>query len=200
MNKIKYLIKNGVIIKDKNNIYIDDEVIVNSGTILYPGVSLRGNTEIGNNCILDSNTIIENSKIGNNNKIGPFVHIHTDSILGDNNIIGNYVEIKKSILGNDNKMKHLTYCGDVSIKDKCNIGAGVVFSNYNYNSVEKKKTIVGDNVFIGSNCVLCAPLNIGSNSVIGAGSVITEDISDDSFAIARSKQTNKIDYFKNKVI
>lgn len=198
--KVEELINNGVIIKDKKNIYIDDSVEIGRGTILYPGVSLRGNTKIGENCIIDMDCIIEDSRIGNNNKVGPFAHLHTDCVLGDDNTIGNYVEIKKSKIGNFNHMKHLTYCGDAIIGDSCNIGCGVVFSNYNYSGIKKEVTILEDNVFIGSNSVLCAPLKIGEHSVIGAGSVITEDVPSNSLAIARPRQITKEDYFKEKKV
>ncbi len=198
--KLEELINNGVIIKDKNNIYIDDSVQIGKGTILYPGVSLRGNTKIGNDCIIDMGCIIEDSSIGDNNKIGPFAHLHTSCVLGDGNIIGNYVEIKKSRIGNFNQMKHLTYCGDAIIGNYCNIGCGVVFSNYNYSNNKKEVTTLEDYVFVGSNSVLCAPLKIGDHSVIGAGSVITEDVSSHSLAVARSRQITREDYFKEKKV
>ena len=200
MDKIKKLIKNGVIIKDKNNIYIDDSVEVDSGVLLYPGVCLRGNTKISSGCVIDTGTIIDNSVIGSNNKIGPYAHIHTNTVIGNDNIVGNFVEIKDSQLGNNNRMKHLTYCGNASIGSDCNIGCGVVFSNFNYRSKDKERIVLQDNIFVGSNAVLCGPLNISDNSVIGAGSVINEDVPKDSLAIARSRQTTKIDYFKKKIV
>lgn len=198
MSKIDNLIKRGVIIKDIKNAYIDDSVEVGSGTIIYPNVSLRGDTKIGDNCIIDMGTIIEDSVVGNDNKIGPNAHIHTNTTIGNENIVGNFVEIKKSNIGNNNKIKHLTYCGDANIGNECNIGCGVVFSNYNYSSVDKEQIILGNNIFVGSNAVLCGPLKISNNSVVGAGSVINEDVPSDSLAIARARQTTKIDYFKKK--
>ena len=198
MSKIEELIKNGVIIKDIKNTYIDDSVEIGSGVTIFPNVSLRGKTKIGNNCVIDMGTIIEDSAVGANNKIGPNAHIHTNSAIGNNNIIGNFVEIKDSKIGDNNKIKHLTYCGNADIGNDCNIGCGVVFSNYNYSSTDKENIVLGDNVFVGGNAVLCGPLNISSNSVVGAGSVINEDVPEDSLAIARPRQTTKIDYFKEK--
>lgn len=194
--------KENIKIIDSNNTYIDDTVSIGEGCIIYPGVELRGNTVIGDNTIIDSHTIIENSKIGSNNKLGPSAHIHTNSIIGDDNVIGNFVEVKESKIGNKNNMKHLTYCGNATIGNNCNIGCGVVFSNFNYNSdhAHKLETTIGNHVFIGSNSVLCAPLNIDDDSVVGAGSVITDSIPKDSLAIARSRQVTKENYFKKKIV
>jgi len=194
--------KENIKIIDSNNTYIDDTVSIGEGCIIYPGVELRGNTVIGDNTIIDSHTIIEDSKIGSNNKIGPSAHIHTNSVIGNDNIIGNFVEVKESQIGNHNRMHHLTYCGTATIGDNCNIGCGVVFSNFNYNSdrAHKLKTAIGNHVFIGSNTVLCAPLNIDDDSVVGAGSVITDSIPKDSLAIARSRQVTKENYFKKKIV
>lgn len=189
-------------IKDINNVYIDDTVVIEEGCVIYPGVELRGNTHIGKNTIIESNTIISDSNIGSNNVLGPFAHIHTNCVIGNENVIGNYVEVKESTIGNNNRMKHLTYCGNATIGDYCNIGCGVVFSNFNYNSNKKYKeeTILGNHVFIGSNSVLCAPLKIDDGSVIGAGSVITDNVPKDSLAIARPRQTTKENYFKKDIV
>ena len=194
--------KASIKIIDPNNTYIDDTVSIGEGCIIHPGVELRGNTIIGDNTIINSYTIIENSKIGNNNKLGPHAHIHSDVVIGNDNTIGNFVEVKESHIGNSNNMKHLTYCGNATIGDNCNIGCGVVFSNFNYNSdrAHKLKTTIGNHVFIGSNSVLCAPLNIDDDSVVGAGSVITDSVPKDSLAIARSRQVTKENYFKKNIV
>ena len=192
--------KLGIDIKDSHSVFIDDEVILRKGCILYPGVHLRGKTVIGEDTIIDAYSIIEDSVIGKENKIGPHAHIHSHCEIGDENVIGNFVEVKESRIGNKNRMKHLTYCGNATIGDCCNIGCGVVFSNFNYSSVHKEKTTLGNHVFVGSNVVLCAPLEIGDNSVVGAGSVITENVLKDSLAIARPRQTTKENYFKKEIV
>ncbi len=190
--------KSGVIFKDKNTVYIDQKVKIGKGTVIYPNVSIRGDCIIGENNIIDSNTIIEDSKIGSDNKIGPSAHIHSHSIVGSNNVIGNFVEIKNSTLCNFVKAKHLTYIGDAFLDDHCNIGAGVVFANYKGFGHKKEKTIVSKNVFIGSNSVLIAPLEIGENSVIAASSTITESVKPFSLAISRKRQITKEGYLENK--
>lgn len=202
MKKLEEYEKLGIDIKDLDSVYIEDNVKIGRGCTIYPGVHLRGNTVIGDNTIIDSYSIIENSVIGDNNTIGPHAHIHTNSEIGNENIIGNYVEVKESVIGNNNRMKHLTYCGNATIGDYCNIGCGVVFSNFNYNSdrKHKEKTTLGNNIFIGSNVVLCAPLQIDDGSVVGAGSVITDNVPKDSLAIARPRQITKEDYFKKNIV
>lgn len=200
MGKLNKYIKNGVIFIDKKSVFIDEEVRIESGCIIYPYVQLRGNTQIDTGTVIDSYTIIDDSSIGKNNKIGPNVHIHTNSIIGDNNTIGNFVEIKESKIGNNNKIKHLSYCGNIEMNDNNNVGCGVVFSNYNFKTDVKQVTKIDNNVMIGSNSVLVAPLEIGSNSVIGAGSVIDKNVPEDSLAIARNKQVNKENYYKPKKV
>ncbi len=195
---IEKLEKDGVVFKDKNSVYIDKDVKIGKGTIIYPNVSIRGNCIIGENNYIDSYTIIEDSDIGSNNKIGPSAHIHSHSKIYSNTTIGNFVEIKNSILCNGVKAKHLTYIGDAYIGEDCNIGAGVVFANYKGIGHKKEQTKLGKNVFVGSNSVLVAPLTIGENSMIGASSTITESIQSNSLAISRKRQITKDGYFQNK--
>lgn len=195
---IEELQKNGVVFKDKSHVYIDENVKIGKNTIIYPNVSIRGHCLIGENNIIDCNSIIEDSEIGSNNKIGPSAYIHSHSKIGSNNIIGNFVEIKESKLSNEIKAKHLAYIGNASIDDNCNIGAGVVFANLCRPGGKKETTIVSKNVFIGSNSVLIAPLEIGQNSVVAASSTITESIKPSSLAISRKRQSTKEGYFKDK--
>lgn len=190
--------QNGVIFKDKNNVYIDDDVIIKKGCVIYPNVSIRGKCIIEEDNIIDMNTIIEDSKIGKNNKIGPSAHIHTDSKIGSNNTIGNFVEIKHSVLEDNIKVKHLSYVGDAYISNNCNIGAGVVFANYSSFGAKKETTKLENDVFIGSNAVLIAPLEIKEHSLVAANSTITKSISPYSLAIARNTQTTKEGYLNKK--
>ena len=195
---LEELEKKGVIFKDRNHVYIDEGIKIGKGTVIYPNVSIRGNCIIGENNVIDSNTIIEDSQIGSNNKIGPSAHIHSHCTIGSDNVIGNFVEIKKSTLKSGIKAKHLTYIGDAYIEDNCNIGAGVVFANYKGFGHKKEKTTLSKNVFIGSNSVLIAPLEIGENSVVAASSTITESIKPYSLAICRKRQMTKEGYLENK--
>lgn len=195
---LENLEENGVIFKDKRNVYIDENVKIGKGTIIYPNVSIRGNSVIGEDNIIDCYTIIDDSEIASNNKIGPNAHIHSHSVIGSNNVIGNFVEVKNSIICNFVKVKHLSYIGDAYIEDHCNIGAGVVFANCNGIGCKKEKTKLEKNVFIGANSVLIAPLEIGKNSVVAASSVITESIKPFSFAISRGRQITKEGDLENK--
>ena len=132
---------------------------------------------------------IEQSVIGENSKIGPFARIRPNSEIGKNCKIGNFVEIKNSKIGDGTKISHLAYVGDAVVGKNCNIGCGVIFANYN--GKEKNKIEIGDNVFIGSNCNLIAPLKIESNVYICAGTTVTEDLKTDDFVIGRVKQVVK---------
>lgn len=196
------LMQNGVILIDKNTVYIEENVIIDEDTIIYPNVTIIGNTEIGKNCKILSNSRIENSIIKDNVKIdasviedsiiddgvtmGPFAHLRPKSELGKNVHIGNFVEVKKSKLEDGVKAGHLTYIGDAVIGEKTNIGAGTITCNYD--GKNKFQTKIGKNVFVGSNTKFVAPVNIENNVYIGAGSTITKDVNENSLAISREKQ------------
>ncbi len=173
---------------NKNGVYIEKGVLVRKGAVIYSGNIILGDSEIGPS-VLYPNNIIEASFIGDNCYIGPFARLRPDTIIEDNCKIGNFVEIKKSRLGKGTKASHLAYIGDAKIGEGCNLGCGVVFCNYD--GKQKHTTTIGNNVFIGSNVNFVAPLCIGDNVVIGAGSTITDDISNDTLAIARERQVNK---------
>ncbi|QXW65222.1 bifunctional UDP-N-acetylglucosamine diphosphorylase/glucosamine-1-phosphate N-acetyltransferase GlmU [Streptobacillus moniliformis] len=204
--KNEELMKNGTILIDPNNTYIEEDVVIGEDTIIYPNVYIEKGTRIGNNCIIHSGTRIENSIIGNNVtidnsvvelsviednvSIGPFAHIRPNSLLKEKSKIGNFVEIKKSTLHKGVKCGHLTYVGDSEIGENTNIGAGTITCNYD--GSKKHKTNIGKNCFIGSNSIIVAPVEIGENVLTAAGSVITKDIPNDSIAFGRAKQVNKI--------
>ncbi|MGL5001285.1 MAG: bifunctional UDP-N-acetylglucosamine diphosphorylase/glucosamine-1-phosphate N-acetyltransferase GlmU [Cetobacterium sp.] len=202
--------ENGVIFIDKNTTYIEESVKIGQDTIIYPGVVLEGNTSIGENCEILGNTRIIDCKIGNNVRvessvleesivedkvtIGPFAHLRPKSHLKEEVHIGNFVEIKKSVLEKGVKAGHLTYLGDATVGEKTNIGAGTITCNYD--GKNKFKTTIGKNAFIGSDTMLVAPVNIGENSLVGAGSVITKDVPENALAVSRSKQVIKFDWRK----
>ena len=150
------------------------------------------NVVIGNNVIIKSFSHIEKAIIKNNIEIGPFARIRPESTIDDNSKIGNFVEIKKSYIGKNSKINHLSYVGDTKIGKKVNLGAGTITCNYD--GKKKSKTIIEDNVFVGSNTSLVAPIKIGSNSIIGAGSAITKNVGSNKLSLTRANQ--KI--FKNR--
>ncbi|WP_319203172.1 bifunctional UDP-N-acetylglucosamine diphosphorylase/glucosamine-1-phosphate N-acetyltransferase GlmU [uncultured Ilyobacter sp.] len=204
------LMNNGVILIDPKNTYIEDSVEIGADTVIYPGALLQGETTIGKNCEIIGNTRILDSKIGNNVNIqssvikesileqgvtiGPFAHIRPKSHLKEKVHIGNFVEVKKSVLETGVKAGHLTYLGDAEIGSDTNIGAGTITCNYD--GKNKHKTKIGKDVFIGSDSMLVAPLEIGDNALTGAGSVITKDIPSNALGVARSKQTIKKEWNK----
>ncbi len=142
--------------------------------------------KIGNNVKILSFSYIEKTKIGNNVTIGPFARLRPDTVLEDNSKIGNFVEIKKSRIGKNSKVNHLSYIGDSVLGKNVNVGAGTITCNYD--GKNKYSTKILDNAFIGSNSSLVAPVKIGKNTVIGAGSTITKDVKDNTLALSRISQ------------
>lgn len=199
---------------NKNTNYIEESVVIEDNVTIYPNVTILGKSIIGSGTIVFPNTIIENSKIGknniikssnisdseikDNNNIGPNAYIRNESIISNNCKVGFCVEMKKSIIGDNTKIAHLAYIGDAEIGSGVNFGAGVKIANYD--GVNKHKTIINDNVFIGCNSVLVAPLSIEKNSLIAAGSVITKDVPKDCLSIARARQINKENYYSKRQV
>lgn len=189
----------------QNNIVIAKTVRVAEGVKIFNGVSITGNSVIGKDCEITTNSVLfntvlkqgvsvkssylEDCVVGEETTIGPFAHIRGGSVLGANCRVGNFVEIKNAQIGDGTKMAHLAYIGDATIGKRCNIGCGVIFCNYN--GKIKQRSSLGDNVFVGCNSNLIAPLNIEDDVYIAGGSTITQDIPKSEFAIARSRQTNK---------
>lgn len=212
--KCKELMYNGVKIKDPRTTYIDMDVVVGRDTVIHPGTYLRDRTTIGKNCEIGPNTdiyksivsddtniyrsVVKESTIGMNVNIGPFAYIRPGSMVGHNVKIGDFVELKKTYVGDGSKIPHLSYIGDAHIGEGVNIGCGTITCNYD--GKNKHRTSVGDNAFIGSNVNLVAPVNIGERVTVAAGSTITENVPDDSLAIARARQVVKREYAfkKNK--
>ncbi len=173
------LMKKGVTIEDINNTYIYDDVQIGMDTVIHPNTTIKSGVVIGEDCEIGPNAYIrEGCKISNKVKIGSFV------------------EVKKAIIGEGSKVPHLSYMGDCEIGEKCNIGCGTITCNYD--GFNKSKTIIGNHSFIGSNTNLVAPVTLGNNTFVAAGSTITEDVPEDSLAIARQRQTNKEGWNKNK--
>jgi bifunctional UDP-N-acetylglucosamine pyrophosphorylase/glucosamine-1-phosphate N-acetyltransferase len=204
---------NGITMIDPDTTYIESEVRLGADTVLHPNVHLEGTTMIGqdvtiypncriintwidNGCVIYENTSIDSSQLDANVKIGPFARVRPDTVLGTGVRIGNFVELKKTVVGEGSKANHLSYLGDAIIGKKVNVGAGTITCNYD--GEKKYQTVIEDEVFVGSDTQLIAPVKVGKGAYIAAGSSITEDVPPDSLAIARSRQTNKEGWVESK--
>jgi len=187
-------LKMGVKMVDPGTIYFSNDIKIGKNVTIEPYVVFGAKVKIGNNVTIKSFSHLENCKIEKNVEIGPYARIRPGTILKEGSKIGNFVEIKKSILGKKSKINHLTYIGDSVIGKSVNVGAGTITCNYD--GVKKSKTRIKDNVFIGSNSSLVAPLTLEENSIIGAGSVITKNVSKKSLALTRGLQTEIKNYKK----
>ncbi|MDC2994429.1 bifunctional UDP-N-acetylglucosamine diphosphorylase/glucosamine-1-phosphate N-acetyltransferase GlmU [Gammaproteobacteria bacterium] len=203
--KAKEFSKKGVIIFDPARVDFRGEVKIQKGSSIDINCIFEGKVEIGKNVIIGPGAVIRNSKIGDGSRIepytlienaileknvtaGPYAHIGPDAHLEESSEIGNFVEVKRSKIGKGTKAKHLAYIGDGQVAEKVNVGAGTIFVNYD--GKNKNKTKVGKGAFIGSNSSLIAPIKIGQNSMIGAGSVVTSDVPAERLALGRSRQRN----------
>ena len=191
----KKFLKVGVKMIGPETIFFSKDTKIGKNVIIEPYVVIGLKVRIGNNVTIKSFSHLENCKIENKVDIGPYARIRPGVVLKSGSKIGNFVEIKKSTLGINSKVNHLTYIGDSQIGKSVNIGAGTITCNYD--GVKKSKTKIKDNVFIGSNSSLVAPLTIEKNSVVGAGSVITKNVKKKSLALTRSLQT-EIKNYKRK--
>ena len=191
----KKFLKVGVKMIGPETIFFSKDTKIGKNVIIEPYVVIGQKVRIGNNVTIKSFSHLENCKIENKVDIGPYARIRPGVVLKSGSKIGNFVEIKKSTLGINSKVNHLTYIGDSEIGKSVNIGAGTITCNYD--GVKKNKTKIKDNVFIGSNSSLVAPLTIEKGSVVGAGSVITKNVKKKSLALTRSLQT-EIKNYKRK--
>ena len=200
---IDHHLENGITVYNPETVRIEDGIKIGKDTVIYPSVVIEANCEIGENCVIKTGAVIINSKIWENCKIleyshiegsvikddctiGPFARIRPDTIAEERVKIGNFVETKKALLKKGVKASHLSYLGDCEIGENTNIGAGTITCNYD--GEKKHRTIIGDNCFIGSDTQLVAPVKIGKNSYIGAGSTITNNVPECSLALSRVKQ------------
>ena len=199
------IMRSGVTLIDPDNTYIEADVEIGQDTVIYPNNLLSKGTKIGRDCILFPGSRIEasvigdhceiqasvilESRIGKETKIGPNAYLRPNSVIGDYVRIGDFVEVKNSTIGNGSKVSHLTYVGDAEMGQNCNVGCGTVFVNYD--GAHKHHTQVGDHVFIGCNTNLIAPVKVGNNAFIAAGSTVTEDVEENDLCIARARQCVK---------
>jgi bifunctional UDP-N-acetylglucosamine pyrophosphorylase / glucosamine-1-phosphate N-acetyltransferase len=206
LRKAETLMRDGVTIVDPHVTYIDDAVQVGQETVIEPGVSLLGSTRVGRNCLLraystitDStlddnvtvrqNCVVSSSKIASGVVLGPFAHLRDGAVIAQGAELGNFVEVKKSWVGQGSKARHLTYLGDATLGEQVNVGAGTVTCNYD--GEKKNATQIEDGAFIGSGTMLVAPVRIGKNSYVAAGSTITDEVPAESLALGRARQINK---------
>ena len=188
-------IKSGVKMIAPETIFFSDDTKIGKNVIINPYVVIGKKVRIGNNVIINSFTHLENCKIENKVDVGPYARIRPGTTLKEGSKVGNFVEIKKSSIGEGSKVNHLSYIGDSQIGKNVNIGAGTITCNYD--GVKKSKTKIKNNVFIGSNSSLVAPVTINENSIVGAGSVITKNVKKKSLALTRATQV-EINNYKKK--
>ena len=189
-------IKSGVKMIGPETIFFSKDTKIGKKVIIEPYVVIGSKVKIGDNVIIKSFSHLESCTIESKVEIGPYARIRPDTILKKGSKVGNFVEIKKSTLGNNSKVNHLSYVGDAMIGKLVNIGAGTITCNYD--GVNKNKTKIKDNVFIGSNSSLVAPITINKDSIVGAGSVITKSVKKRSLALTRSQQLEINNYKKKK--
>jgi bifunctional UDP-N-acetylglucosamine pyrophosphorylase/glucosamine-1-phosphate N-acetyltransferase len=195
----------GATLIDPQTAYIDYKVEIGRDTVIYPNCHLLGETSLGEGCVVEPGCKILDSRVGNfvtirtssvisesviedRVEVGPFAHLRPKSLLREGAKIGNFVEVKKSVIGKGTKANHLSYIGDATVGEKVNIGAGTITCNYD--GQKKHPTIIEDEVFVGSNASLVAPVRIGQRAVIGAGSTITREVPPDNLAVSRAKQVH----------
>jgi len=189
-------VKLGVKMIGPETIFFSIDTKIGKNVTINPYVVIGAKVKIGNNVTINSFTHLENCKIENKVEVGPYARIRPGTVLKDGSKIGNFVEVKKSIIGKKSKVNHLSYIGDSEIGKNVNIGAGTITCNYD--GVKKSKTKIKNDVFIGSNSSLVAPLTINENSIIGAGSVITKNVKKRSLALTRGTQVEIQNYKRKK--
>ncbi len=206
------LMEKGAILIDPKTTYIGDEVVIGEDSIILPGCILEGQTIIGEDALIGPNSKLKNAIIGdrvqlenatvldssidNDSKIGPYAYIRPGCQIGKHCKVGDFVEVKNSKMADYSKAAHLTYVGDGDVGERVNLGCGTVFVNYD--GKKKHRTIVEEGAFIGCNTNLIAPVTVKQGAYIAAGSTITEEVPEDSLAIARSRQINKVGYLVKK--
>ena len=192
----KKFIKKGVSMIAPDTVFFSSDTKIGKNVSIEPYVVIGKKVKINNNVTIHSFSHLENTKIENNVSVGPYARLRPGSILKSGSKVGNFVEVKKSIIEKGSKVSHLSYIGDTSVGKNVNIGAGTITCNYD--GVKKNKTKIKDNVFIGSNTSLVAPITINEKSIVGAGSVITKNVRKNSLALTRSAQVEIKNYKRKK--
>ena len=189
-------IKSGVKMIGPETIFFSKDTKIGKNVTINPYVVIGPKVKIGNNVTINSFSHLEDCKINNKAEVGPYARLRPGTVLEEGSKIGNFVEVKKSIIGRKSKVNHLSYIGDSELGKDVNIGAGTITCNYD--GINKSKTIIKNNVFIGSNSSLVAPIIINENSIIGAGSVITKNVRKESLTLTRTNQVEIKNYRRKK--
>ena len=204
--------ENGVIFLDHDRTIVESDVVIAPGVMIYPGNTLQGSTRIGADCVLYPNnrlnnavvgrgttvesSVLLNCAVGEETTVGPYAYLRPDTSVGNHCRIGDFVEIKNSSIGDGTKVSHLTYVGDSDLGKDINLGCGVVFVNYD--GKVKNRSKVEDHAFIGCNCNLVAPVHVGKNAYLAAGSTVVEDVPEDALFVVRSRGVVKEDWVKRR--
>jgi len=213
LRKIKMLAEEGITFYDPESTWIGEDVKIGRDSVVYPSVVIEGKTVIGKECVLSpsvhimdshigdgvkilSSTVIQESIIEDHVKVGPFAHLRPETVLKKGSKVGNFVEMKKTVFGEKSKAGHLSYLGDSIVGKEVNIGAGTITCNYD--GKKKHRAVIEDGAFIGSGVELVAPVKIGKNAYIGAGSTITKDVPPYSLAVSRSPQKQRKDWVRKR--
>ncbi len=212
MRNIAHHEENGVIFLDRDRTIVESDVVIAPGVMIYPGNTLQGSTRIGADCVLYPNnrlnnavvgrgttvesSVLLNCAVGEETTVGPYAYLRPDTSVGNRCRIGDFVEIKNSSIGDGTKVSHLTYVGDSDLGKDINLGCGVVFVNYD--GKVKNRSKVEDHAFIGCNCNLVAPVHVGRNAYLAAGSTVVEDVPEDALFVARSRGVVKEDWVKRR--
>lgn len=202
LRRLEGYVERGVVFDDLATVSVDEGVEIASGARIGPNNVLRGRTKIGAGCVLAANcvltdcdigegvtiisSVLEGAAIGVGSTVGPFAYLRPGTVAGAHCRIGDFVELKNAVLGEGTKVSHLTYVGDAELGRDCNVGCGVIFANYD--GEKKQRSTVGDEVFLGSNCNVVAPVRVGSGSYVAAGTTVTKDVEENSFVIGRVRQ------------
>jgi bifunctional UDP-N-acetylglucosamine pyrophosphorylase/glucosamine-1-phosphate N-acetyltransferase len=195
-NLRKKFIKKGVKMIAPETVFFSKDTVIGKKVSIEPYVVIGKKVKIHNNVTIHSFSHLEDTKIENNVSVGPYARLRPGTVLKLGSRVGNFVEVKKSTIGKGSKVNHLSYLGDSHLGKKVNIGAGTITCNYD--GIKKNKTKIKDNVFVGSNSSLVAPVTLNQNSIIGAGSVITKNVSKKSLALTRSTQVEVKNYKRKK--
>jgi len=195
-NLRKKFIKKGVKMIAPDTVFFSKDTKIGKNVSIEPYVVIGKKVKIHNNVIIHSFSHLENTRIENNVSVGPYARLRPGAVLKSGSRVGNFVEVKKSIIGKGSKVNHLSYVGDTSLGKQVNVGAGTITCNYD--GIKKNKTKIRDNVFIGSNSSLVAPVTINEKSIVGAGSVITKHVRKKSLALTRSEQVEIKNYKRKK--
>ena len=189
-------LKKGVKMIAPETVFFSKNTKIGKNVTIEPYVVIADKVSIGNNVRILSFSHLEGVKIENNVNVGPYARLRPGTILKSGSKVGNFVEVKKSIIGKNTKLNHLSYIGDAKIGKKVNIGAGTITCNYD--GIKKNKTIIDDEVFVGSNSSLVAPIKLEKKSIIGAGSIITKKVSKNALALTRAEQVEIKNYKRKK--